>query len=185
MLIAVARGTTIQLDAPASGLADPIVNFRYQRELGAAWKVTAEGAIKPALADDDNGFLSSGATDYGLQLAASRRYTKHAFSGGLSQRFFGDPSDGNTSLAEEASRLYLTWEGACYKKLMLVVSAVTDSGLLEDARDSELTGARFRQVIGLRWSRPGRSFNVAISENLGGDRTAPDIGFHFGASYHY
>ena len=57
----------------SGGLLDPTIGLRYSGiQLGRAWSLSLEGAVKLAI-DGERALLSTGHTDYGLQAAAQWR----------------------------------------------------------------------------------------------------------------
>ena len=174
------------LDVPSSkGLLDPTIGLRYSGiQLGRAWNLSIEGAVKLAL-DGERPLLSTGRSDYGLQAAAQWRGERQAFYANVSAVYY---SGGEFLVRHEAQvvpTLILGYEYALTPNTNLNIQSYASTSMYShrDTDLEELLGNKYQITAGFRHRRDDVVVSFGITENVQNINNTPDIGFQFGVAW--
>ena len=172
--------------APTSGgLLDPTIGLRYSGiQLGRAWQLSFEGAVKLAL-DGERRLLSTGRTDYGLQAAARWRGARQAFYANASAVYF---AGGDFLVRQERQivpTLILGYEYALTANTNLNIQGyASTSGYSHRETDlEELLGNKYQITVGFRHRRDDVLISFGITENVQNINNTPDIGLQLGVAW--
>jgi hypothetical protein len=173
-------------EAPTDGgLTDPTVGLRYTAvSLSEKWRMGLEGAVKVPVAGR-RAWLSTGRTDYGLQMSLQRRSNRHALYVDLAAVYYA----GTTQPAPQQAQVIPTiilgaeyqWTSSTNLVLQGYVSRSTYTSRTTDL--DELTGPKYQLTLGLRHMRGSLLYTFGITENLQNLNNTPDIGFQLGLAY--
>jgi hypothetical protein len=172
-------------EAPTSGgLLDPTIGLRYQFErTPRPWNLIVEAAVKPA-PGGRRAFLSTGATDFGLQVTGERVQGRAAIylSGAIVRTGGRQPV--------ESSRRWIPTAIVGYERALGARSSVVLQGYAslsaygrEDTSLAELRRNKYQAAIGLRHRRGPIVWSFAFTENLQNLDNTPDVGLQFGMTY--
>jgi Protein of unknown function (DUF3187) len=173
-------------DTPTSGgLLDPTIGLRYSGvEKVKGWNYILEAAAKVATRSED-GFLSTGESDYGVQATLQRFSDHHAWYISGSAVYY----DGRNSVLPTEPRVVPTLVVGYERKLspkthVILQGYVSDSVYTRDDTElDELLDTKFQLSLGV-YRRIGRSvLSFAFTENLHNFNNTPDVGIQVGWAY--
>ena len=174
------------LDAPSSrGLLDPTIGLRYSGiQLGDAWQLSVEGAVKLAV-DGHRPLLSTGRSDYGLQAAAQWRGARQAFYANVSAVYY---SGGEFLVRHEAQvvpTLVLGYEFALTANTNINIQSYASTSIYShrDTDLPELLGNKYQVTAGFRHHRDDVVISFGLTENVQNINNTPDIGFQLGVAW--
>ncbi len=167
------------------GMLDPTVGVRYSGAGQAAgWNVVLEAAAKVAFRGRED-FLSTGRTDYGLQMTLQRFREDHAWYVSASGVYY----DGTTSLTPTHTRIVPTlvvgYERELSPKTHLILQGyASDSVYSREETDlGQLLAEKYQLSLGF-YRRIGRAvMSFAITENLQNFNNTPDVGLQLGWAF--
>ncbi len=167
------------------GLLDPTFGLRYTGlSLAGKWNLAVEAAVKVPVAGRRE-LLSTGRTDYGLQMSLQRKGQHHAFYIDASTVYY----DGSTQLAPQDPQLIPTVIFG-YERMLTARTNVNLQGYIstsvysrEETDLDELLGEKYQASLGIRHRRNNLLFTFAITENLQNVNNTPDIGFQLGLAW--
>jgi hypothetical protein len=172
--------------APTSGgLLDPTIGLRYSGiQLGRAWQLSFEGAVKLAV-DGERRLLSTGRTDYGLQAAAQWRGVRQAFYANASAVYFAGGEFLVRQERQVVPTLILGYEYALTANTNLNIQGYASTSV-DSHRETdleELLGNKYQITAGFRHRRDNVLISFGITENVQNINNTPDIGFQFGVAW--
>jgi hypothetical protein len=169
----------------SGGLLDPTIGLRYSGiQLGRAWSLSLEGAVKLAL-DGERALLSTGHTDYGLQAAAQWRGARQAFYVNASAVYFS----GGDFLVEHERQIVPTlivgYEFALTANTNLNIQGYASTSVYShrDTDLAELLDNKYQLTAGFRHRRDDVVISIGITENVQNINNTPDIGLQLGLSW--
>jgi hypothetical protein len=186
-LVADLRNADIAVfNAPTrGGLLDPTVGIRYSSpEAVQGWNLVFEAAAKIALRGEKE-FLSTGATDYGVQATLQRFGDHHAWYVGASAVYYDGRSSITPTDPQIVPTLVLGYERHLGTRTHVILQAyVSDSVYSRADTDlDELLGMKYQLSLGM-YRRIGRGvLSFAITENLQNFNNTPDVGIQLGFAY--
>jgi hypothetical protein len=169
----------------SGGLADPTVGVRYTGfRLDERWLLGVEGAIKVPVAGR-RFLLSTGRTDYGVQLSLQRRGDRHAIYANLATVYYS----GAAQPALQEPQLLPTlivgheyrWSERTNINLQGYVSKSTYTDRTTDL--DELSGDKYQLTLGFRHMRGRFLYTFGVTENAQNINNTPDIGFQLGLAF--
>jgi hypothetical protein len=167
------------------GLLDPTLGVRYTGwTLPGKWNLAVEAAVKVPVAGRRE-LLSTGRTDYGLQMSLQRKGQHNAFYIDAAAVYY----DGSTQLAPQDSQVVPTLIFG-YERMLTARTNVNLQGYISksvyshDQTDLEdLLGEKYQASLGVRHRRNNILITFAVTENLQNINNTPDIGFQLGVAW--
>lgn len=167
------------------GIADPVIGVRYVTTLGeSAWRLSAEAAAKVALSGR-RAFLSTGRSDYGVQLALQHVAQRYAFYLNTSAVYYA----GATFPVPQDSRIVTTVvsgiEYALTSRTNVILQGYASPSVYSrsETEMDELLKDKFQLTLGVRHRRLRSLWSFGVTENLQNLNNTPDIGFQLGFAY--
>jgi hypothetical protein len=173
-------------EAPTSGgYLDPTIGLRYSGlTLGKDWKVILEAAAKVPVSGRRD-LLSTGRTDYGLQMTLQKFGAHHAwYLAGSAVYYAGSPN-----LAPNDAEVIPTFLVGYERHLgdnthVILQGYVSPSVYSHDDTDlDELLATKYQASLGIYHRIGAGLISFAITENLQNLNNTPDIGFQLGFSF--
>jgi hypothetical protein len=168
------------LEPPDDGIGDPVFGGRYAL-FGEPrkWNLIAEAAIKVAYRDDEF-FLSSGRSDYGVQLSLQRFFRKQALYLTVSEVYFSgfDPSaiDPTPLIRNWISTVVVGYERKFFGPVNGIFQLYSSPSTVEGTELEELTAQKYQLSGGLQWHHRSWVYRLAVTENLRNFENTPDVG---------
>jgi hypothetical protein len=167
------------------GLLDPTVGLLYPGwSLPDRWHLAIEAAVKVPVAGRRE-LLSTGRTDYGVQMSLQRKGQHHAFYLDAAAVYY----DGSTQLSPQDSQVIPTVIVG-YERMLTSRTNVNLQGYISksvyshDETDlDELLGDKYQLSLGVRHRRNNVLVTFAVTENLQNINNTPDIGFQLGVAW--
>ncbi|HKU14966.1 MAG TPA: DUF3187 family protein [Steroidobacteraceae bacterium] len=173
-------------EAPTSGgLLDPTFGLRYSGiTLGKDWKVILEAAAKvPVRGRED--LLSTGRTDYGMQMTLQKFAGHHAwYAAGSAVYYAGSPN-----FAPNDSKIIPTLVVGYERQLTANTHAILQgyaSPSVYSHRDTDLDdllATKYQLSLGVYHRIGAGLISFAVTENLQNLNNTPDIGFQLGFAF--
>jgi hypothetical protein len=168
------------------GLLDPTFGLRYTGwSLPGNWNLSAEFAVKVPVAGRRE-LLSTGRTDYGLQLSLQRKGQHHAFYIDASAVYYdGAPADVSPQDSQVIPTLIFGYERVVTPRTNVNLQGyISKSVYSHDQTDlEELLGEKYQLSLGVRHRRNNMLLTFGITENLQNINNTPDIGFQLGFAW--
>ncbi|HEY0685144.1 MAG TPA: DUF3187 family protein [Steroidobacter sp.] len=167
------------------GLLDPTIGVRYTGwTLPGKWHLATEVAVKVPVAGRRE-LLSTGRTDYGMQVSLQRKGQHHAFYVDAAAVYY----DGASQVSEQDAQLIPTLIVG-YERMLTSRTNVNLQGYISksvyshDETDlEELLGEKYQLSLGVRHRRNNVLVTFGITENLQNINNTPDIGFQLGVAW--
>ena len=172
-------------DEPGSGLADPTLGVRYASlKLSEHWNMGIEGAVKIPVGGR-RAWLSTGRTDYGVQVAFQRRGVRHALYANIAAVYYAGALEPAPQESQVIPTLVLgheyQWTSRTNSVLQVYASKSTYDSDTTDL--DELTSDKYQVTLGVRHMRGNWLYTFGVTENLQNVNNTPDIGFQLGLAY--
>lgn len=180
----VGREQVVTLGAPESGPSDPILGVRYRLlPAGGPWDLVVEGALKPAV--HDQGSLSTGGTDLGLQLAVHRRFRRQAVYLDLSAVRVGGPyADPRVDRRLIPSGV-LAWELGLGHRSSFVIQYYLGASVFQRSTTPDLVQTKNEIVGGFRFQHGPADWYFDVIENIFHLEDTPDVGAQLGVRWRF
>lgn len=168
------------------GLLDPTFGLRYTGwTLPGKWHLATEVAVKVPFAGRRD-LLSTGRTDYGVQVSLQRKGQHHAFYLDAAAVYYdGAPGE----LSPQDSQVIPTLVFG-YERILTSRTNVNLQGYISQSVYSrkqteldELLGEKYQVSLGVRHRRNNFLITFGITENLQNINNTPDIGFQLGVAW--
>lgn len=176
----------VSLEAPTDGgLLDPTIGLRYTGwTLPGKWHLSSEVAVKVPVAGRRE-LLSTGRTDYGVQLSLQRKGRHHAFYVDAAAVYYDGASQVSPQEAQVIPTLIVGYELMLTSRTNLNVQGyISDSVYSRKDTDlKELLGQKYQYSLGIRHRRNNFLYTFGITENLQNVNNTPDIGFQLGLAW--
>jgi hypothetical protein len=173
-------GTLTFLSPPGDGLADPVIGARYSLvALPKKWNVIVEAAIKPSFRDAKP-YLSSGQTDFGIQVSGQWFFRRQALylSGSLVE-FGGVDLAGIDHENQLVPTAIFAWEYRMARKVNAIMQFYASPSVVRETDLQELKATKYLTSLGLQGTAKSWAWRVAVTENLFSYENTPDIAFTF------
>lgn len=171
------QGTQLVINRPPeNGFGDPVFGVRYSlKENPRKWNLVAEAAAKIAR-QDARTFISSGSSDYGLQLSYQRFFKRNALYATLSGVYHASPK--GLGLADDRwiPTAIVGWETRLSQSLGMVVQLYHSESAVQNTPLNELTADKLQVTAGLQWLHRGNVLRFGLTENLANFNNTPDVG---------
>jgi hypothetical protein len=167
------------------GILDPTIGLRYSGiTLGENWKVIVEAAAKVPL-QGARDLLSTGLTDYGVQMTFQRFADHHAWYIAPSIVYFAGSPDLAPTDSDFIPTLVVGYERHLTANTHLILQGyVSPSVWSSDDTDlDDLRATKYQATVGLYHRIGAGLITFGITENLQNLNNTPDIGFQLGFSF--
>lgn len=174
-----ADGELVLLERPtAGGLTDPVFSLRWAGPRHHnRWRYGLEAGVKLPVADSDR-LLSTGGTDFGVQLTAERCWQRNALLLNLAVVAPGTFERGHGLDPAALPALDVAWVHRLGRSTSAIVQLLFSENILRDVTDSKLADAEFQLTTGITWPFVGGRLGVAATENLFNYDNTPDFALH-------
>jgi hypothetical protein len=173
-------------EAPTSGgLLDPTFGLRYSGiSLGKDWKMILEAAVKVPL-DGRRDLLSTGRTDYGVQMTLQKFGDHHAwYVAGSAVYYAGSPNLAPND-AEVIPTIVVGYERHLASNTHVILQGYVSPSVYshEDTDLDDLLATKYQLSLGIYHRIGAGLISFAITENLQNLNNTPDIGFQLGFAF--
>ncbi len=176
----------VSFGAPTSGgYLDPTLGVRYVGfDLPKPWHLSLEAAVKIPVGGERL-LLSTGKTDYGMQLSLQHRGELQGWYVDAAAVYYAGASFPAPQGSQIVPTLIFGYERSLTGRTNLNVQAyISQSVYTHQQTDlDELLGEKYQLSIGVRHRVENMLFTFGITENLQNYNNTPDIGFQFGFAY--
>nr|WP_298719373.1 DUF3187 family protein [uncultured Steroidobacter sp.] len=174
------------LEPPTNGgLLDPTLGVRYAGwTLGRNWHLAAEFAVKIPIAGRRS-LLSTGRTDYGIQLSFQNKGRRNGFYVDAAAVYY----DGATQVSPQRQQVIPTvivgYERVLTERTNLNLQGYISKSVYTHRETDleELLGDKYQVSVGMRHRRENFLITFGITENLQNVNNTPDIGFQVGLAW--
>lgn len=169
----------------SGGLLDPTIGLRYSGiQLGRAWNLSFEGAIKLAI-DGEREMLSTGHSDYGLQATAQWRGLRQAFYANASAVYYAGGEFLVQNERQIIPALMVGYEYALTARTNLNIQGYASTSMYSRSETDldELLGNKYLVTAGFRHRRDNLLISFGLTENMQNINNTPDVGFQFGVAW--
>jgi hypothetical protein len=167
------------------GMLDPTIGVRYSGiSLGKNWKVIFEAAAKLPL-QGQRDLLSTGLTDYGVQMTFQRFADQHAWYIAPSVVYFAGSPDLAPTDSDFIPTLVLGYERHLGANTHLILQGYVSPSVWsgDDTDLDDLRATKYQATLGLYHRIGAGLITFGITENLQNLNNTPDIGFQLGLSF--
>ena len=176
----------VLFEPPTSGgMLDPTFGLRYSGlTFGEDWHVVLEAAVKAPI-QGRRDLLSTGRTDYGLQMTLQKFGDHHAwYAAGSAVYYAGSPNFAPND-SEIIPTLVVGYERHLSTNTHLILQAYVSPSVYShrDTDLDELLATKFQATLGIYHRIGAGLISFGITENLQNLNNTPDIGFQFGFAY--
>ena len=176
----------VLFDAPTSGgMLDPTIGLRYSGlTFGKDWKVILEAAVKVPV-DGRRDLLSTGRSDYGVQMTLQNFGDRHAWYVASSAVYYAGSPNFAPNDAEIIPTLVAGYERHLTANTHAILQVYVSPSVYshEDTDQEDLLATKFQASLGIYHRIGAGLISFAITENLQNLNNTPDIGFQFGFAY--
>ena len=169
----------------SSGYTDPTLGVRYVGfELSKPWHLSVEAAVKLPIGGERQ-LLSTGKTDYGMQLSLQRRGELQGWYVDAAAVYYAGASFPAPQESQIVPTLIFGYERSLTESTNLNVQAYISQSVYTNQQTDldELLGEKYQLSIGVRHRVDNMLFTFGITENLQNVNNTPDIGFQLGFAY--
>lgn len=167
------------------GLNDPTMGVRYTGIfMPASWKLAIEAAVKVPVAGRRL-LLSTGRTDYGLQVSLQKFNNHHALYLNAAAVYYAGAADPVPQDSQIIPTLIFGYERKLTGTTNINLQGyISKSVYSRDQTDlDELLGEKYQMSLGVRHRIQRFLISFAVTENLQNINNTPDIGVQLGLAY--
>jgi hypothetical protein len=179
-------GQAALLEAPrTSGFMDPVLGLRYTGfKLPGRWQMSVETAAKLPL-EGERMLLSTGRSDYGLQMSVRRLGTVNALHMDLAAVYYAGEDAPIRHEAQIVPTLIVGWERQLTARTNLNLQGYASTSVYtrEQTDLDELLTEKFQLSLGLRHRFDCCLVSFGITENLQNLNNTPDVGLQLGFAW--
>lgn len=176
----------VSFGTPTSGgFTDPTLGVRYSGfELPEPWRLSAEAAVKLPVGGERL-LLSTGRTDYGVQLSLQHRGAAQAWYVNAAAVYYAGAREPAPHESQIVPTLILGYERLLTDRTNLNVQAYVSQSVFTRRQTDleELLGTKYQVSLGMRHRMRNVLLTFAVTENLQNVNNTPDIGFQLGFAY--
>jgi len=167
------------------GFMDPTIGVRYAGfNLPMSWRLVIDFAAKIAV-DGGRPFLSTGRSDYGVEVSLQKHWSHHALYGSVAEVYFAGTRQPILEDAQWVPTIVLGYEYAWTERTNLNLQVYTSSSVIDhDQTDlEELVGRKYQYSLGFRHRFNTTVLSFGVTENVQNLNNTPDIGFQLGLAW--
>ncbi|HEX4824160.1 MAG TPA: DUF3187 family protein [Candidatus Polarisedimenticolaceae bacterium] len=160
-------GTLVFTSPPSNGLADPVLGARYSVVAEPErWNVIVETAVKPVLREAKP-YLSSGQTDYGVQVSGQWFLRRQAlYVSGSAVRFGGVRLEGVDHENLWVPTVTGAWEFGLGRGVNGIVQLYSSPSVVRNTDLGELKATKYLTSLGIQGLVKTWVWRLALTENL-------------------
>ena len=167
------------------GFLDPTFGLRYAGiDLPGRWGMSVEAAVKAAFSGE-RPLLSTGHTDYGLQMSVRRLGERNALHVDFSAVYYAGESMPAAQEKQVIPTVVIGWERQMSARTNMNLQGYASKSVYRPAQTDldELLSDKFQMSLGVRHRFDCCVASFAITENLQNFNNTPDIGFQMGFAW--
>lgn len=160
----------------AGGLADPVLTLRYQpRHDWFGWQPVIEAAAKLAVAGERD-WLSTGRSDYGMQVALRRASGPNALHVAGSLVYYAGQRGTPASEGQYVPTVIVGYGRRLSPRTSVLLQGYTSESVVGGSDISALAENKYQLSLGFRFHARKLDWTVAVTENVANFHNTPDIG---------
>ena len=173
-------------DAPQSpGFLDPTFGLRYSGiSLPGRWEMTVETAVKIPV-DGARPLLSTGNTDYGLQMSVRRLGNRNALHVDFSGVYYAGEDMPSEHESQIIPTIVIGWERQMSARTNMNLQGYASKSVYKRGQTDldELLADKFQLSLGVRHRFDCCLVSFGVTENLQNLNNTPDVGFQIGFAW--
>jgi hypothetical protein len=173
-------------DAPQSpGFLDPTFGLRYSGiSLPGRWQMSVETAVKIPV-DGARPLLSTGNTDYGLQMSVRRLGNRNALHMDFSGVYYAGEDMPSEHQSQIIPTIVIGWERQMSARTNMNLQGYASKSVYKRAQTDldELLADKFQLSLGVRHRFDCCLVSFGVTENLQNLNNTPDVGFQIGFAW--
>jgi hypothetical protein len=172
-------------ESKEQGFMDPVLGLRYIGiKLPGPWQMSVEAAAKIPL-EGQRMLLSTGRSDYGLQMSVRRLGEVNALHLDLSAVYYAGQSTPAVHESQIVPTLIIGWERQLTARTNVNLQGYVSPSLYtrEQTDLEELLSEKYQLSIGLRHRFDCCLLSFGITENLQNFSNTPDVGMQMGFAW--
>lgn len=174
----IGEGEFVVTEAPSADFGDPVLGLRWTAfERPRRWNVVVEGAFKLVVRDRRR-LVSTGTTDYGLQVSLQRFFRRNALYLSLAQVWVSSPERAFAD-DEWIPTGVAGWETRLTRRVNLVLQLYASRSTIRETPLEELAADKLQATLGVQWRRGDTALRLGLTENLANFDNTPDVGVTF------
>jgi len=160
-------GTLVFDGPPDGGLADPVFGARYSVVAEPKrWNLILEAAVKPAFRDAKP-FVSSGRTDYGVQVSGQWFFRRQAlYLSGSAVEYGGVDIEGVDHQTQLVPSVTFAWEFGLGRTVNGIIQLYSSPSVIKDTDLDELKATKYLTSLGIQGLVKTWVWRLALTENL-------------------
>ena len=160
-------GTLAFSEPPSEGLADPVLGARYSIVAEPKrWNVIVEASVKPSFREA-KALVSSGQTDYGVQVSAQWFFRRQAlYLAGSAVQYGGVEIEGIDHENLLVPTMTLAWEFGMGRKVNGIIQLYASPSVVRDTDLDELKETKYLTSLGIQGLVKTWVWRLALTENL-------------------
>ena len=173
-------------EAPQSpGMLDPTFGLRYTGlSLPGRWQMSMEAAVKIPI-DGARPLLSTGNTDYGLQMSVRRLGERNALHMDFSGVYYAGEDMPSEHQSQIIPTIVIGWERQMTARTNMNLQGYASKSVYKHAQTDldELLADKFQLSLGVRHRFDCCLVSFGVTENLQNLNNTPDVGFQIGFAW--
>ena len=173
-------------EAPQSpGFLDPTFGLRYSgMSLPGRWQMSVETAVKIPV-DGARPLLSTGNTDYGLQMSVRRLGNRNALHVDFSGVYYAGEDMPSEHESQIIPTIVIGWERQMSARTNMNLQGYASKSVFKRAQTNldELLADKFQLSLGVRHRFDCCLVSFGVTENLQNLNNTPDVGFQIGFAW--
>lgn len=177
---------SVNLGAPTQGgMLDPTFGVRYSGfKVPKTWNLVVEASVK-APVQGRRPYLSTGRTDYGLQVSLQKFFSRTALYASASGVYYDGSLDNPVTQSQVIPTLVVGVEQKITQKTHIVLQAYASKSVFsrEETDLDSLLKNKYQASLGVYRQIGSGVLLFAVTENLQNLNNTPDIGFQLGYGF--
>ena len=173
-------------EAPQSpGFLDPTFGLRYSgMSLPGRWQMSVETAVKIPV-DGARPLLSTGNTDYGLQMSVRRLGNRNALHMDFSGVYYAGEDMPSEHQSQIIPTIVIGWERQMSARTNMNLQGYASKSVYKRVQTDldELLADKFQLSLGVRHRFDCCLVSFGVTENLQNLNNTPDVGFQIGFAW--
>lgn len=181
LVVADLEGTSFAIDtAPRDEFGDPVLGLRSSLgPAGGRWRAVLEWAVKLPLFDSSQ-VVSTGSSDYGLQVSLQRFFRRNALYLSLAGVYYQTPDPGLADRDRWIPTAVAGWETRIGRHTSFILQGYVSESTVRETDLPELSATKIQATAGIQWLRGDYGLRFGVTENVANYENTPDIGLNLG-----